>query len=136
MKRRVYVAGAFAEMRRAKTAMRIVQELGYHLNLDWTASIDAVAGVADRDLPAEAARRYADGDINGVLGCDVFWFLVPPDGKGRGAWVELGAAIASPRCQIIASGDAKSSIFLTLVDKLFATDEEAAAWLKETKRDG
>jgi len=137
MRQRIYIAGAAVEWQQARRMMRAVSELGYHLTLDWTLSIEEheAAGVTDRQLTALDARRLADEDVNAVQASDVVWLLVPPDGKGRGAWVELGIALASPRCQIIASGDVESSIFLQLVDKQFATHEEALVWLKEVRKD-
>jgi len=136
MRRRLYIAGAAVEWKRVRAMMRAAEALGYHLTLDWTLSIEEheKSGVTDRQLDAYAAKRYADEDVNAVQASDVVWLMIPPDDKGRGAWVELGLALASPRCQIIVSGDVNASIFLHLVDKRFETHEEALAWLEEVRR--
>lgn len=136
IRRRIYIAGAFVEREYVSKMMRAVEALGYHLTLDWTASAESVAGMSDRDLPRETARRFADGDLNALTSSDIVWLIVPSGSYGKGAWVELGAALMSPRCQVIASGDIRTSIFVELVDRQFATHEEALHWLEEVRKDG
>jgi hypothetical protein len=130
---RIYIAGAFVERESVARYMRSVEALGYHLTLDWTASTEAVAGMSDRDLTPEVAKRFANGDLNAIESCDVFWLMIPSGSYGKGAWVEFGAALSSPRCQVIVSGDVASSIFCRLADKTFDAHDAGLKWLEEVR---
>jgi hypothetical protein len=126
---RIFISASYTEKLVAREYMRAVESLGYYVTRDWTRHEYACT---DRELPPELAKRHANEDLTGVQACNIFWMLVPtPPATSKGAWLELGAALAIPHCRVIVSGDLRASIFLQLVDKGFETHDEALVWLKE-----
>lgn len=137
----IYVAGASADLARAKSAMHAAVSVGFRVLFDWTAAIEAEAakGNRDSDLVLEEQRRYAAADLHAATIADVFWLLVPSQKSASiGAWVELGAALVSMRVRqglyeksplVVASAPdnalAKFSIFTALVTHRFDSDKEA-----------
>jgi len=118
----VYVAGASAD--RAAIA-RHIQDLTLsrmvEVTLDWTAVMANVAK-PDSDLTEEERNRYARQDLEAIDAASVFW-LVIPNSKSVGAWVELGYAIARNKL-IITSGD-HASIFTSQSQIACATHDAA-----------
>ena len=87
----------------------------------------------DRDLPEEDRLKHADADSNAALDANYFWLVVPEE-RGVGAWIEFGLALAQALRHganyIIVSGDWKKSIFTSLADHRFDSHEEALAFLQ------
>lgn len=137
--KRIYVAGASAEIDIVRGYMAQLTANGWQITYDWTQAVSKF-GSAGEALTDEAKRELALKDLGGVYAAHVFWMLVPQN-LSVGAWIELGAAIThrddpdrhdypykdcTPR--IVVSGTT-DSIFALLADKRFATHDEALEWL-------
>lgn len=131
---RVYLAGASVEAQRCQALGEWVRRFGGEIAVPWWDDVLA-SKVHDRELSEEDRLRFAAKDLNGVHTSDLLWLVVPCDGHGRGAWVELGVALGlraagRSRPGVIVSGDCLSSIFTSFAFRQFATHEEALAWIK------
>ena len=141
----IYIAGASAELDRAKNAMAFVHS---HPRLtlahDWTRDIEREriqGGRQDHDLSKEERVRYASQILQAITGTPVFWLLVPHEGvHTTGAWVELGAALiyrtmlevlGVGNSIILSSGPQVDHHLFAALGLTFETDEEAISWLKE-----
>jgi len=122
----VYVAGASAELPRAKLAIAKINEMELaRVTVDWPGVIEA-AGAANGpgvDDPAACARM----DLAGVADADVVLLLVPSEGcHSTGLWCEYGYAL-NRGAFVVASGPAgpSESIFLSLASKRCPDDAAA-----------
>ena len=124
---RVYVAGSSKERERVRAAMDAVRAIeGCELAHDWLAHVEETiaAGKTDADL-SDRERDAAEADLRAVRSSDLLWFLVP-ESHSDGAHVELGYAIGLGTAMgIVASGEARGSIFVELVDSRFKHDRNA-----------
>ena len=121
----VYVAGSSAEWETVSGCVEGLKKAGILVTHDWTQQV-RVARAEDKsnkDYPPSYRKTLAWDDLQGVLSARFLW-LVTPKGSTIGAWVELGAAMASGKT-IVVSGDASSCIFGSLADFHFDTHEEA-----------
>lgn len=99
----VYTAAASAERDRARAAIQLVASTpGMCVALDWVREMDE-SQQHELELPWERQADIAARCLAAARKCDVLWFLVP-ELPSRGAWVELGAAMATGFVRIIASG--------------------------------
>jgi hypothetical protein len=97
------------------------------LEHDWVTPVSEAirSGRTDADLTPGDARRHAREDLGAVLNADVRWLLAPPPhAPSRGAWVELGAALASGGHVIVSGPHASASIF-TRMATMFGADDTA-----------
>jgi hypothetical protein len=97
---RVYVASRYSERGKARTraAHDAFRNAGHSITHDWTHEDDTLTGlVKDRYLTECAILDY-----EGVVDADAFVLLVEPEMKG--AWTELGMALATLRTVIIIGG--------------------------------
>lgn len=142
----IYVAGASAELERAREALQWIDAHGPRIKrvgMDWVAAVDKErtgAGKADHHLTDKERQHYAKGDLRGVLEAHILWLLLPPlEVHTVGLWVEFGfglcklnvhdaLGISAPRPMIIASGPDKY-LFTSLVTHHFNTDYDAQVWL-------
>lgn len=99
---RFYVAGKFREYRRCREMIDFLTSLGHSVTYDWTRTEefneegDPKGPVGERgDIPRWKLQLYAENDIEGVLDSD--FIVVLADSQLCGAWIELGAALASPK---------------------------------------
>mgnify|MGYP000405534167 CR=1 FL=1 len=81
---KVYIAASLGGLDEAKAVMQAVRQAGGHITYDWT------EGGRVTDLATDAPR-VSSAEIEGVRAADVLVLLIP---GGRGAHVELGAALA------------------------------------------
>lgn len=114
---KVYLAGAAKELEVCESWRDLLIGEGIEISYDWMRDIRAAGeNVRDRDLSQESRHQYARNDLNGVTFADVFWLLVPEE-KGVGCWVELGYALRQywlfRNLTVIASGDHLRTIFLS-----------------------
>lgn len=119
---KVYVAGASAEIDRARRVIAELHQRGHEVLFDWPAAIDAAGGRANG--LSEERVHYAREDYGAALACDVLVLLVP-SASTIGAWVELGAAL-SQNALVLASGlasDFERTIFTALAHRRFVTHE-------------
>ncbi len=130
----VYVAGSSSELERAERVIGALRDGGVEITHDWTRGVrDARERgiVDDASLSPGEAYAAAREDHDAVRRSDAFLLLAPTT-PTRGAWVELGLALASVPGAVVVSGAASGdSIFTRLADRIFHTDDAAVAWLTE-----
>jgi len=134
-----YLAGGFLEKEMISGYMRKLEAAGHEITCDWTKAEAAVPGkTSDADLTDQEQRRFAMQDLQGVKDADIVWHLVAEYKGSRGAYVEVGYALAlrmplRPLGEggiVIASGrDVRKSIFHSLCDSTFGTHDQALHWL-------
>ena len=123
----VYIAGSFRDRNRVRNRMYQARVRGLHVVHDWPSIIESVPG-EDGDLADDEARKHALGDIEAIRQAHVLWFLAPPEGEGRGSWVELGIAYQMGLPIIVSGEHARGSIFTALGTR-FADDETALDYI-------
>lgn len=103
MRRRptLYVAGGTDDVERVQTVQAALTELGFELTYDWTLLGDV------RQDPS-MARVVAGGAIDAASRAELI--VVLADRAGRGAWVELGAALAGGAKALVVA-PARGSVF-------------------------
>lgn len=125
---RIYVAGASAEIERARRMRDALLAEGHEITFDWTVDFESNEGLSDVQRGA-----YADADFQGVAMANRVVLLVPRSPKlTQGAWWEGGVADAL-EIPIIASGrpeDRAKNIFLAHAIEV-DTDEEAVDLCRE-----
>jgi hypothetical protein len=98
---RVYVATKWSRKDEAAEVMAALRGLGHEITHDWTLEADP------GDVSDEARRHYfgacAAADVDGVLDADVMLLL--HDAACRGAFVELGVALAHGVKVLVVGGD-------------------------------
>lgn len=129
---KVYIAGATAEIERAKKWHQRLTEVGIEVVSTWVANVEAVGVGNPRHATREQRAGWARTCLLEVAHADVLWLLVPgPEAHSCGAWVELGFAVSArlnvtngvyahvlehaPR--LITSGDTASTIFTALTEE-------------------
>ena len=98
---RIYVATKFTNMQRASVVMRELEKAGHTITHDWT-------------VPEHNTRsriQCATDDLEGVKSADAV-VLLRVDGM-RGAWIEVGAALAQKKLVIVLDYDGEP-VFLEL----------------------
>ena len=118
----VYVAGASAELERARDVMRRLAAFGLEVAHDWTIPVEE-HGSAHPD--PDECRRFALADEAAVDRASATLLLVPHEAT-EGAWWEASRARALGRT-LVASGaseDVAAMIFVRLADAVF----EVPAW--------
>ena len=126
---RFYVAAASEEIALAEDVIAELRAIGHAIAFDWPAHIRAM-NAADRDLSQTVREASARADLDAVGTCDAFWLLVP-EGRSSGAWLELGYALGrKTRPLILVSGDWQRTIFAELADRRFPTHDEARTWIR------
>ncbi len=144
MEKRIYVAGASAQIELIEKYRDMLRAAGWIITFDWAAKVREV-GNASPDDP-EIRRGAALADLKGVADASVLW-LVQPDATSTstGAWVELGAAITRReiyrKCVrdwdeasvqdviVVASGSSKKCIFSDLADYRFQSHDDALEYI-------
>lgn len=86
---KLYVAARFSDKESVKKIDKLILSTGHKLSEDWTSHI----GSDNYQKTAERSRKYAVEDLNAVINCDVFIFILNEKG-GTGSSTELGAALA------------------------------------------
>lgn len=141
---KVYVAGSSNDLERVRAAQRRLRVAGAEISFDWTLDIELarVSGKTDADL-SEPQRAVASiGCLDGVRLARVFWLLAPPaHAPSRGAWGELGYAIAlaerDPNRTILVSGPgARETIFTSHPLVTSGDDASVAEFLERWARRG
>lgn len=124
MSLKLYIAGSSAEIERARAWHELARAEGFEVLSTWVEVITQVGEGNPRDATVDARSGWSAEDLRQVANADVVWFLVPPKGKEtRGAWLEIGFALAQ-QIPLFCSGDTKQSIFCAL-GREFENDREA-----------
>lgn len=129
----VYVAGAIAEIDRAEHWIERLRDAGVRVTSTWIAKVRAAPGARDCDVSDEVAASIASGCFAEIDESNVLWQLFPAERRGRGAFVELGYALApldtKNRALPVVSGvDLRESVFSRLCTT-FPDDADAFAWI-------
>lgn len=131
---KVYVAASSSEMDRARAVFSAVNDdATLSLAFDWIAQIESV-GVANAGISLDDGARYAEPSVRAVKECDALVFLIPAKGGSRGAWFELGIAVACGKPIVVVGDPVPVSIFASYAAKHGAhveTDEQA---IREVRR--
>lgn len=136
---RIYVAGSSVELERAERVMDALRLECFEITHDWTKDVRANTAAArtDADLTDHEAKAFASTDLRAIERAHLLLFLAPTT-PTRGAWVELGYALAlagAPEgdlSSVYVSGPAaRSSIFTRVADDVFASDDAAIAIIVE-----
>jgi hypothetical protein len=138
----VYLAAASESLAIAGGFMDRLEAAGHRVHR-WDREVAAVraAGKTDRDLSRSDRLHASAGDLQGIEDADVFWLLVPTE-PSVGAWVEFGYALAcavetgGEKPQLVVSGDAARSIFLSQGHETFPDHETALRWILEQREPG
>lgn len=138
MGRSVYILGASAELERATRAVRMVRAAGYEVAFDWPANMRREGLRSDRELGSGVRFASMQACLGAATSADIVWLLLPSAGvETVGAWVELGAALASTRSflggveAVLATGsDSQRSIFLEAAIHVGREDEAAIGHLR------
>jgi hypothetical protein len=146
MTKRIYVAGASAQIELIERYLSCLRAAGWTITVDWCAAVRRAGNVASPDDPA-VRRAAATEDLKGVATADVIW-LVQPEGSSTstGAWVELGYALCEREYRlatvmkigecvttplhIVVSGTSRKCIFSDLADYRFQSHEDAFDFIK------
>jgi hypothetical protein len=124
-----YVATKWNRKDEAKRVIAALQERGHEITHDWTEEEDSL-GLPDA-ARAEFYALCAADDVDGVLDADVMLLL--HDAAARGAYVELGIALAHGVRVIVVDGLGHPAetcpIFYYLPEvRHVATMDEAIRW--------
>lgn len=123
---KIYIASKFENKDTVRELQRRFLLAGHQITFDWT-------GCSDEGMEAEAKAKYwmqcAERDRRGVIDCDVFILLCRPE--MRGAWVELGVALATNK-KIILVGSGRETVF-TEATGIFHVDTLEQAYMEATK---
>jgi len=132
--KRIYVAGASAELPRAKAAIDACRTGGLEVTHDWPLVVEldrSTGGSTDPSFLDKCARQ----DLDGIESADIFWLLLP-EAESQGAVFEYGYAVSTDKWRTdkwgvplvtVLSGPRVKSIFWTQADYRFANDEAALA---------
>lgn len=127
---KVYLAGASAEIERARFNAQRMREADIHVMSTWVDVIGKVGAANPRDATPEQLTKWTLRDLEEVKAADVLWLQLPAvDVHTIGAWIELGIAY-SEGVTVLMSGIHRPIFTPVLAHKHFATDEEAFAWIK------
>jgi nucleoside 2-deoxyribosyltransferase len=111
---KIYIAGKWEERKKVAHLMELFRIIGHKITCDWTTHEYPTENIKDK------LRDYAVTDIRGVADCDVFIFYAISQLGYRGAFCEMGAALALGK-PVFIIGDAIDSCIFTdhpLVQKI------------------
>jgi hypothetical protein len=126
---KVYVATKWNRRAEAREVMEDLREDGHAITHDWTGEEDP-GPETDPDTRREFYGMCAAADVDGVLSAEVMVLLHDP--ACRGAFVELGVALANGTRVIVVDGDGHPEhsvplfYFLPEVTHVASADEAVA----------
>jgi len=129
---RVYVAGSSDEIERAERNIAVLRALStpahpIEVVSTWPSLIKAVGAANPADASTADRKAWSLADVAELERATILWLLAPTVGAGRGAYFELGYALALGMT-IIASGPTTQSIFPSLGME-FQTDQQAQTFI-------
>ena len=109
---KIYLAGGVLEREEISKYMRKLEAIGYEITCDWTKSEGLVPGnTSDADLSDEDQKKFAIADLKGIDDAYFVWHIVASYKGSRGAYVEIGYALAKKKILIVSGPDARKTIF-------------------------
>lgn len=132
----LYISGASSEHKRAAALEAALAGNPISVSDRWWRDAASWTGRDGEHTPDER-RRITRHHFANIEQADVFWLLVPSPGHySRGAWAETGFAQAQSRAlTIVVSGERfLDSVFTSLTDRQFLTDDEALAYVLDLAR--
>ena len=123
-----YIVGSRKEAERAKRWMDAMMKEGWANACDWTLGLPPESWPSDDPAKNEATKR-----VQAVLVSDLVWVLLPED-RDEDAHVEIGIALGANRLaqslsieelRLVVSGSHAKSVFSSLAEVRFDTDEQA-----------
>lgn len=127
---KIYLAGASAEIERARMNAQRLRDADIHVVSTWVDVIGKVGAANPRDATVEQLTKWTIRDLEEVKESEVLWLQLPAiDIHTIGAWIELGIAY-NEGLTVLMSGVHRPIFTPVLAHKHFATDDEAFAWLK------
>lgn len=99
-----YVAGKWEDRLKVRELQEALKQRGHLISLDWT----------QHEYPTDASvlAQWAELDINGAVSADAIVILMEENHNYKGAWVELGATLATGGNAFIIGHAGDSCIFL------------------------
>jgi hypothetical protein len=101
---RIYVASKFENKQAVRVAQRMLVANGHEITFDWTVHDSTLIPLAERE---RYLKECAMNDLHGVIEADAILLLCHPNMKG--AYVELGAALAMGRRILVVAPDLTST---------------------------
>ena len=128
----VYVAGATKDVERVRTVQNHVRTAGHTITFDWTAGIESQTA-PEATMFDEVARALAWRCLDGVRDAAVVVFCAPKYQTlgQRGAWVELGYAVALKRGIVVLGEAGRQSIFCRLGHSFVRDDWQVALGIED-----
>jgi len=102
---RFFIAGRWSDRNRVRELIYAARERGHEVTHDWT-----IKDVPDKSFVE--LQECALNDLDGVRRCDAFVFLADQEFQFRGAYTELGAAIALGKPVFIIGSCADKNIYV------------------------
>ena len=132
----VYIAGASAEITRARAARTQLLAAGLTVTSTWIDVIDKVGQNNPRDASISDLAQWVLTDLAEVHRADALWLLLPfGETKTVGAWIELGVAFEAGKA-IIMSGPHRPIFTPVLADRHLELDHDAGVDLIEKFHEG
>lgn len=130
---KIYVAGKWKERMQVRKIMDMFEAMGYTITCDWTKHIaperiQKGEGCFNKDFDwaQDGHQTYAQEDLDGVRNCDVIVAYMPrSDIFYKGAWIEVGIAIAFNK-RVILIGNDITTVFLGLPNVTVVSFKEEA----------
>lgn len=124
--RTIYVAGASAELDRARRVMARITELGGRVAFDWTEEVEAWTSEALRLKDTERAERI-NACLEAAETAERVVLLVPDeDVHTRGAWAEATAAYRAGVPVIVSCARARLPFVVSWAHRAHVRDDEQA----------
>lgn len=127
---KVYVAGSSKELERCSNWIEQLQQEGIEVTYNWVPAVT-------RELSGEEVyrdfqlRSFARNDLRGVDEANLVWLLAPTTSHTRGAWVEMGYALALGRRIVVSPPVSTSGMIFARLQGVVEcdTDELAYQWV-------
>lgn len=127
---KVYLAGASAEIERARRNVQRLRDADVYVVSTWVDVIGKVGQANPRNATPEQLTTWTLRDLEEVREADYLWLQLPAEGVHTvGAYVELGAAYILDKF-VLTSGIHRPIFTPVLSRAHFETDDEAFAFLK------
>lgn len=127
---KVYLAGASAEIERARANAQRLRDADIHVMSTWVDVIGKAGAANPHNATPEQLTKWTLRDLEEVREADVLWLQLPALTVSTvGAWIELGVAYAENKV-VLMSGPHRPIFTPVLAYRHFDTDDEAFAWLK------